>query len=110
VTNSNYGKRPYCFDTCHLADGSFERHSNLSSIKNVQDRVTKPPCFEIESLSPSPSEQLLLPLFMNDSISNYTSNSSISASAISIISSSWSSIIVNSLTFIFVLLLKIFQK
>ncbi len=108
MTNSNYGQRPYCFDTCHLADSLFERHSNLSSTKNNQDRVTKPLCFEIESLSPSLSEQFSLSL--NDSISNYTSNLTMSASAISIISSAWSSIIVNILTFIFVLLLKIFQQ
>ncbi len=117
VTNNNYGHRPHCFDTCHLADGLYQRHSvssssNKSLLTNiVKDHVTTPLCFEIEPLPPpSPIEQLPRTLSINDSISNYTNNTSISASAISIISSVCSSIIVNILTFIFVLLLKILQE
>lgn len=90
MTNNDYGHRPHCFDTCHLADGLFQRHSvssssNISVLTNiVKDHVTTPLCFEIEPLPPSPIEQLSI----NDSISNYTNHTSMSASAISIISSS----------------------
>jgi hypothetical protein len=107
VTNSDYGKRPYCFDTCHLADGLFQHHS-VSSSSDKSYLGTIPVCSEIELLPPSPSEQLSLSI--NNSIFNHTSNASITASAISIISSTWSSIIVIRLTFIFVLLLRILQE
>ncbi len=116
MTNTNYGHRPHCFAICHLADGSYQRHSvssssNKSLLTNiVKDHVTTPLCFEIEPLPSSTIEQLPQTLSINDSISNYTNNTSISASAISIISSVCSSIIVNILTFIFVLLLKILQE
>ena len=112
MTNSNYGHRPHCFDTCHLGDGSSQRHSVSSSsnqsllTKIVKEHVTTPLCFEIEPLLSSLTEQCSLSLFVNDSITNYTSNASMSASAVFIIPSSCSSIIVNILTFIFVLLLK----
>ncbi|CAF3744010.1 unnamed protein product [Adineta steineri] len=75
VTNSNYGHRPHCFDTCHLGDGSSQRHSVSSSsnqsllTKIVKEHVTTPLCFEIEPLLSSPTEQSL---FVNDSITNYT--------------------------------------
>ncbi|CAF1152023.1 unnamed protein product [Adineta steineri] len=80
VTNSNYGHRPHCFDTCHLGDGSSQRHSVSSSsnqsllTKIVKEHVTTPLCFEIEPLLSSPTEQSL---FVNDSITNYTSNDEI---------------------------------
>ncbi|CAF3180853.1 unnamed protein product [Rotaria sp. Silwood2] len=113
VPNSDYGQPPHCFDTCHLADGSFQLHSDSSSsnksslTKTNKDHVTKLPCFEIKLLPPSPSKELLLPLSINNSIFNYTNNTFISASAISIISSIWSTIIVNILTYIFVFLLRL---
>jgi hypothetical protein len=116
VANSDYGHRPYCFDTCHLAGGSFQgdfasssskKSSHLISplIKLIQNLVTTPPCFKIELLPPSPSEQLSLPISLNETISNYTNNASLSASAISIISSACSSSII--VTSLFVLLLRI---
>ncbi|CAF1522448.1 unnamed protein product [Adineta steineri] len=84
VTNSNYGHRPHCFDTCHLGDGSSQRHSVSSSsnqsllTKIVKEHVTTPLCFEIEPLLSSPTEQSL---FVNDSITNYTTNYSTIAEA-----------------------------
>ncbi|CAF5009946.1 unnamed protein product, partial [Rotaria sp. Silwood1] len=93
VPNRDYGQQPYCFDTCRLADGSFQLHSVSSSsnkstlTKTNEDHVTRLPCFQIELLPPSPSEKSLLPLSINNSTFNYTNNTSISASAISIISS-----------------------
>ncbi|UJR22196.1 hypothetical protein I4U23_025260 [Adineta vaga] len=118
VTNSNYGHRPHCFDTCHLADGSFQRHSvspsssseKPSIIKVPETSVTASLCFEIDPLLPSSIEQDSSSLSLDDSISNYTRNASLSASALSIISSAYSSILVNILTFIFVLLSKILQE
>ncbi|CAF1269476.1 unnamed protein product [Rotaria sordida] len=113
VPNRDYGQQPYCFDTCHLADGSFQLHSVSSSsnksilTKTNEDHVTRLPCFEIELLPFSPSEELLLPLSINNSLFNYTNNTSISASAISIISSVWSTIIVNILTYIFIFLFRL---
>jgi len=118
VRNSDYGRRPHCFDTCHLYRGSLQRPSSLSSsLSNksshplaslVEHLVTTPPCFEIEPLSPSSSEQTTSSLiFVDKSISHNTSNTSLSASAIIITSSSWSSII---LTFIFVFQMKFLQE
>ncbi|CAF1201785.1 unnamed protein product [Rotaria magnacalcarata] len=113
VTNSDYGQPPHCFNTCHLADGSFKTHSvsstssNQSSLiattKTSQNHASElSSCFEIELLTPSLSEQFSLPpLPINDSIPNDTNNTSISSSAISSVGSS---IIRNSLTCIFVFL------
>lgn len=85
LTNSDYGQRPYCFDTCHLHD-----HSVSSSSKTfVEDRKTTIECFDIEFL---PLSTLI------DSFSNQTINASLSSSALSFISS----IFVNLLTMIFI--------
>ncbi|CAF3661830.1 unnamed protein product [Adineta steineri] len=85
VTNSDYGHRPHCFDSCHVLHGSLQRPSastssslsnNSSSptsplLKLVEDIVTTPPCFEIEPLSPSLSQQITSSLiFVDESISN----------------------------------------
>ncbi len=110
MTNSDYGQRPYCFDTCHLTDGSFQHHSvsSSSSDTNLLETKTIPTCFEIALLSPSSSFK---EIFMNESIFNYTSNTTISASAISIISSSIIIIIIiNLLTLIFIFQLRILQE
>ncbi|CAF2597162.1 unnamed protein product [Rotaria sp. Silwood2] len=119
VDNIDYGERPYCFDTCHIYHGSLQRPSSLSSpisnqtssssfsssssvpsiAKFIEGIVTTPPCFEIKTLSPSSSEQNKSSLvFVDESIFDNTSNTSLSSSAITIISSSWSSSII--LTFI----------
>ncbi|CAF3337007.1 unnamed protein product [Rotaria socialis] len=108
VTNSDYGQRPHCFDSCHLSNGSLRRPpiSSSPSILPIfaEKIVTTPPCFEIELLLPSsssPSAQIISSSLILDDVSifNNISNTSLSATAITIISSSWSSII---LTFIFV--------
>lgn len=89
LTNSDYGQRPYCFDTCHLRD-----HSVSSSSKTfVEDRKTTIECFDIEFLPLST---------VYDSLSNQTTNTSLSSSAISIISSISSSIFVNLVTMIII--------
>ncbi|CAF0905335.1 unnamed protein product [Rotaria sp. Silwood1] len=116
VGNSDYGERPYCFDTCHLFHGSLQRPSSLlpsisnktsssssfsipSITKFVEDLVTTPPCFEIKPLQPSSFEQTTSSLvIVDESIFDNISNTSLSSSAITIISSSWSSSII--LTFI----------
>ena len=99
MTNSDYGQPPYCFDTCHFTDGSFQHHSVSSSSLFEQSRSkqkTTPKCFEIEFIP-------TISISINESIFNDTSNASLSSSAISIISLTWSSIIVNFVTFIVVL-------
>ncbi len=121
VANSDYGRRPHCFDTCHILGGSLQRPSTMSSplpnkssysipslTKLIEGLVTTPTCFEIEPLLPSSSEQTTSSssIFVDESISHNTSNTSLSASAITITSSSWLSII---LTFIFVFQMKFLQ-
>ncbi len=121
VSNSDYGRQPHCFDTCHAFGGSLQRPSDLSLslssnkssypipslAKFVENIVTTPKCFAIKPLPPSSSEKTASPLiFVNGSISHNTSNISLSASAITITSSSWSS---NILTFIFVFQMKFLQ-
>ncbi|CAF2065771.1 unnamed protein product [Rotaria magnacalcarata] len=100
VTNSDYGQPPHCFDSCHLSNGSLQRSSASSSSSYIlstfiEKSVTTPPCFEIKLLLPSSSSLILDGVSIFDNISN----TSLSATAITIIPSSWSSII---LTFIFV--------
>ncbi|UJR26935.1 hypothetical protein I4U23_008243 [Adineta vaga] len=119
VSNSDYGYRPHCFDSCHVYNGSLQRPSVLpsSSLSNnstlpfsptyklVKDTVTTPPCFEIQPLPPPLTDPLISSLiFVNESISINRSNTSLSASARTIILPSWSSII---LIFIVVHLQKI---
>lgn len=107
VANSDYGQRPHCFDTCHLYNGTLQRpssltapvfnktHSSTASIAaGIQNHVTTPQCFNIEPLLPSSSERQIS---FDESIFGNTSNTSLSASAKTTISSFWSSII---LTFI----------
>ena len=96
LTNSDYGQRPFCFDSCHLTD----HHHSVSSSSGEK---TTPNCFQIELLPPSPSEQMTFPTSLNESIINQTSNASLSASAISIISFAWSSILLKLCTFFFIL-------
>ena len=56
VANSDYDQRPYCFDRCHLSNGSLKRHSVSSSpgtfstsYESLAERmVTTPQCFNIE--------------------------------------------------------------
>jgi hypothetical protein len=117
IGSNDYGHRPHCFDTCHLSRGSLQRPSSVSTSllnkssypissfeKFVENLVTTPPCFEIIPLTSSPSQQTTSSLiFVDESIAHNTSNTSLSASAITITSSSWSSII---LTFIFVFQMK----
>ena len=85
MPNSDYGRRPYCFDICHLNHGLLQhpsspllsnQSSNLSSVeKFVEDLVTTPKCFDIQPLSSSPEISFEL-----KSSSNAT-NTSLSASA-----------------------------
>jgi len=107
VANSDYGQRPHCFDTCHLFHGSLQRPSSpLSSNKSssrtpslenfIEGLVTTPTCFEIQPLSPASSL-----IVLGESISHNTSNTSLSASAITITWSSWSSIIITTIIFVF---------
>jgi hypothetical protein len=117
IGSNDYGHRPHCFDTCHLSHGSLQRPSSVSTSllnessypissfeKFVENLVTTPPCFEIIPLTSSSSEQTTSSLiFVDESIAHNTSSTSLSASAITITSSSWSSII---LTFIFVFQMK----
>ncbi|CAF0771582.1 unnamed protein product [Adineta ricciae] len=120
VTNSNYGHRPHCFDTCHLTDDLSQRHSISSTtlpsskaslaMENLEINAGASSCFEIRPIVPSSIPPDLSLLSLNESISNYTRNASTSGSALSIISSAYSSILVNLLTFIFVLLSKILQE
>ena len=69
--------------------------------------MTKLSCFEIELLTSTSFEQSSLSLSTNDIISNQTNNMSISTSAISIKYSARSSIVVNILTSIFILVLRL---
>ena len=101
VTNSDYGQRPHCFDTCHLYSGSLQRPSSTSSSSNrsssnipslsnfIEGLVTTPTCFEIQPLSPAASSL----------ISPNISNTSLSASAITITWSYWSLIFVFQMKF-----------
>jgi hypothetical protein len=97
LVNSDYGRRPHCFDTCHLAGGSPQRHSVTPSsppfqaisavVAFAEGLVTTPPCFEIQpfsfSLSPSSPVTSIAPSLItgNDSISYNRSNTSVSSSA-----------------------------
>lgn len=100
LPNSDYGQRPSCFDTCHLHDGSSAHHS-VSSSSSSSVKNTTATCFEIKLFSSSPSPATILQSSFNESSSfNRTSNASLSASAISIISLTWSSIFVNLFTFV----------
>jgi hypothetical protein len=105
VANSDYGQRPHCFDTCHLFRGSLQRPSSMLSSNQSSSRipslenfieglVTTPKCFEIQ---PLPSVSSLI--FADESISPNTSNTSLSASAITITWSYWSFIFVFQMKF-----------
>lgn len=85
VPNSDYGRRPHCFDTCHLNHGSLQRPSsppllsNQSSLngtpsvqKFVEDLVTTPTCFDIQPFAEISFDPML---------SSNTTNTSLSASS-----------------------------
>ncbi|CAF1515513.1 unnamed protein product [Adineta ricciae] len=108
VRNSDYGYRPHCFDSCHVQNGSLQRpsvptspslsrNSSISSspvIQLLEHHVTTPPCFEIQPPPPSSTDSSTSSLiFVTESMSPNRSNTSLSASARTIISPSWSSVV-----------------
>jgi hypothetical protein len=112
VTNNDYAHQPHCFDTCHLAGSSLQRHSvsiastsfhSISSMATfAEDLVTTPKCFEIKPPFPYLSNRTISSLIsINDTFNHSISNLSLSSSAVAILSSSsWPSIMLTWIVFL----------
>lgn len=89
VANSDYAQRPYCFEKCHLANGSWKRHSVSSSSDNgsksaIAQMATNPivqNCFDIEYKPQTEINQ-------SSTIDSQINQTLLSASSISLRSSS----------------------